>query len=67
MSNFNSINEGDIFLVRVLGQRFELNDKQISIIGELVIDKEKNDNKKKREQLNYWIELKNKQYKTNKI
>ena len=47
MSNFNSINEGDIFLVRVLGQRFELNDKQISIIGELVIDKEKNDNKKK--------------------
>ena len=47
MSNFNSINEGDIFLVRVLGQRFELNDKQISIIGELVLEKEKDKEVKK--------------------
>lgn len=48
MSNFNSISEGDTFLLRVLGQRFELNDKQISIIGELVIEKEKIENKKKK-------------------
>lgn len=38
---FNQINEGDTFLTRVLGQRFELNDKNISIISEMVIDKEK--------------------------
>lgn len=33
---FNSIQEGDKFQVRVIGQRFELNDKYVSIIGELV-------------------------------
>jgi hypothetical protein len=31
---------GDIITVRVIGQRFELNDKYISIIGELVKEKE---------------------------
>lgn len=33
---FNSIQEGDKFQVRVIGQRFELNDRYVSIIGELV-------------------------------
>ena len=33
---FGDIKEGDEFTTRVIGQRFELNDKYISIIGELV-------------------------------
>jgi DNA-directed RNA polymerase subunit E'/Rpb7 len=33
---FNSIHEGDKFQVKVIGQRFELNDTYVSIIGELV-------------------------------
>lgn len=33
---FSDINEGDEFTTRVIGQRFELNDKYISIIGEIV-------------------------------
>jgi hypothetical protein len=32
---FASIQENSLFLVKVIGQRFELNDKYISIIGEL--------------------------------
>jgi len=35
-SYFNDIKEGDKFNVRVIGQRFELNDKYISIIGEII-------------------------------
>lgn len=37
---FADVKEGDKINVRVIGQRFELNDKYISIIGELVKDKE---------------------------
>ncbi len=33
---FTSIKENDKFIVRVIGQRFELNDKYVSIIGEAV-------------------------------
>ena len=33
---FNSIEEGDKIVARVIAQRFELNDKYVSIIGELV-------------------------------
>lgn len=46
-SQFNNIKEGDKINVKVIGQRFELNDKYISIIGELVKDKssEKKTNK----------------------
>lgn len=33
---FSEIKEGDNINVRVIGQRFELNDKYISIIGELI-------------------------------
>jgi DNA-directed RNA polymerase subunit E'/Rpb7 len=33
---FNSIKEKDTIRIRVIGQRFELNDKQVSIIGELL-------------------------------
>ena len=34
-SQFNEIKEGDKINIRVIGQRFELNDKFVSIIGEL--------------------------------
>jgi len=37
--HFSEIQEGDKINVRVIGQRFELNDKYISIIGELIKDK----------------------------
>jgi len=33
---FNSVKEGQKITARVIGQRFELNDKYVSIIGELV-------------------------------
>lgn len=39
VSEFSDIKEGDVFTTRVIGQRFELNDKYISIIGELVKSK----------------------------
>jgi DNA-directed RNA polymerase subunit E'/Rpb7 len=37
---FAEIKEGDKINVRVIGQRFELNDKYVSIIGELIKEKE---------------------------
>jgi len=37
---FSEIKEGDKINVRVVGQRFELNDKYVSIIGELIKEKE---------------------------
>ena len=40
-AQFSSIQEDDKFMARVIGQRFELNDKYISIIAELVMEKEK--------------------------
>ena len=36
----NELQVGDIITAKVIGQRFELNDKSISIIAKLVIDKE---------------------------
>ena len=33
---FNEVVEGDKFVARIIGQRFELNDKYVSIIAELV-------------------------------
>jgi DNA-directed RNA polymerase subunit E'/Rpb7 len=36
---FSTIQEGDRFEVRVIGQRFELNDKYVSIIGEIIAPK----------------------------
>jgi DNA-directed RNA polymerase subunit E'/Rpb7 len=50
MSYFSEIQEGDKITVRVIGQRFELNDKYISIIAELVkpkVDKDTFINKNK--------------------
>lgn len=40
-SQLNDNKEGDMINVRVIGQRFELNDKYISIIGELIRDRPK--------------------------
>lgn len=40
ISYFSEIQEGDKITVRVIGQRFELNDKFISIIGELIKEKD---------------------------
>ena len=39
-TQFSEVQEGDKFMVKVIGQRFELNDKYVSIIGELRSDKE---------------------------
>jgi hypothetical protein len=45
MPYFSTIEEGDKILTRVIGQRFELNDKFVSVIAELVdpnyVEKEK--------------------------
>jgi hypothetical protein len=38
--HFADVKEGDKINVRIIGQRFELNDKYVSIIGELVKEKE---------------------------
>ena len=38
--HFAEIKEGDKINIRVIGQRFELNDKYVSIIGELVKEKD---------------------------
>ena len=46
-SQFAEIEVGNIINVRVIGQRFELNDKYVSIIGELVKPKLDVDYKKK--------------------
>jgi len=40
-SEINDIKEGDKFVARVIGQRFELNDRQVSVIAELVKPKDK--------------------------
>jgi DNA-directed RNA polymerase subunit E'/Rpb7 len=37
---FSEVKEGDKFVARVIGQRFELNDKYVSIIAELVEKKD---------------------------
>jgi DNA-directed RNA polymerase subunit E'/Rpb7 len=44
---FNSIEENDKFTARVIAQRFELNDKYISIIAEIISPKEQDYNKSK--------------------
>lgn len=41
---FSSIQEGDKFQARIIGQRFELNDKYISIIAEAVKPRSENNN-----------------------
>jgi DNA-directed RNA polymerase subunit E'/Rpb7 len=46
-SQFSEIQEGDKLNIRVIGQRFELNDKYISIIGELVKEKDFTQQKQK--------------------
>jgi DNA-directed RNA polymerase subunit E'/Rpb7 len=40
-SEINEIKEGDKFLARVIGQRFELNDRQVSVIAEIVKPRDK--------------------------
>lgn len=47
---FSDVLEGDEIMAKVIGQRYELNDEQVSIIGEIVepkVDKFKKDLKKK--------------------
>ena len=43
---FSSINENDTIKVRVIGQRFELNDKYVSIIAQIVQQKEQPESRK---------------------
>jgi len=46
--HFSSIQEGDNITVRVIGQRFELNDKYISVIAELVNPNKQDEKEKER-------------------
>ena len=46
---FSTIQEGDKFAVRVIGQRFELNDKYVSVIGEVLVPKVDKDFSKNKE------------------
>ena len=48
-SYFSSIQEGDKFTARIIGQRFELNDKYISIIAEIVKPRVDTEHKEKEE------------------
>ena len=50
MQQFNEIQVGDIIQVKVIGQRFELNDKFIGVIGELIKEKPDYSNKQKQKQ-----------------
>ena len=47
---FNEIQVGDIITVRVIGQRFELNDKAVTVICELVKEKEHGQQNKQQKQ-----------------
>jgi DNA-directed RNA polymerase subunit E'/Rpb7 len=42
---FASVNENDEISIRVIGQRYELNDEQVSIIGEIIEPKEEKQKK----------------------
>ena len=48
---FSSIKENDKIKIRVIGQRFELNDKYISIIAELIQPKRRKDMSKRKPRL----------------
>lgn len=50
MQQFNEIQVGDIINIRVIGQRFELNDKYVSVIGELIKEKFEYNNKQNQQQ-----------------
>jgi DNA-directed RNA polymerase subunit E'/Rpb7 len=45
---FTSIGEGDVITVKVIGQRYELNDPYISVIATLIESKASTEHKKKR-------------------
>jgi hypothetical protein len=47
-SYFNSIKEGDTIKVKIIGKRFEMNDKFIQIIGEIVTPKKEKQTLKKK-------------------
>ena len=49
MTYFATIQEGDKFIARVIGQRFELNDKYVSIIAELVDSNKEKEKEKEKE------------------
>ena len=51
--HMNDVQEGQIISVRIIGQRFELNDKMVSIIGELVKEKDFNAKPKPKPRLIY--------------
>jgi DNA-directed RNA polymerase subunit E'/Rpb7 len=38
---FSELKEGDIIMIRVIGQRFELNDPYVSVIGELELERDR--------------------------
>lgn len=40
-AQFAAVNENDLIMVKIIGQRFELNDKYVSVLGELIVEREK--------------------------
>lgn len=48
---FANIQEDDVFTARVIGQRFELNDKYVSIIAELVVPRQERERERPREKV----------------
>jgi len=38
---FTAVKEGEKFICRIIGQKFELNDKYVSVLGEIPIEREK--------------------------
>lgn len=44
---FNAVQQGDVIQVRVIGQRLELNDKYISVIGEMVTPLDRKEKKQR--------------------
>ena len=38
---FSELKEGDVIMIRVIGQRFELNDAFVSVLGELELERER--------------------------
>lgn len=51
MPQFNDIQVGEIITVKVIGQRFELNDKYVSVIGEFVLNKDNSQKPKSKQRL----------------
>ena len=50
---FSTVKENDEITIKVIGQRYELNDPQVSVIGEIVEPKNDTQKKKDKTQISY--------------